>query len=204
MLKILQNMNENISSFFDESTRYFDLQLQLSEKAKNLIDKHCRFEVYKARDTIFHQNQIAENLYFLVDGKVEFTREAEDQNITFATVTERIVPLGVSGLNSPGRYMSNLTAKDESKVLVFPLSVLYDLLMIDQIGGSFLMSFILSRSTELLWATRHFKPKKPKQIQRKFNGVSFNSDRDICQRLINSAFFAQLDHNRLPEPLKVW
>ena len=202
MLKILQNMNENISSFFDESTRYFDLQLQLSEKAKNLIDKHCRFEVYKARDTIFHQNQIAENLYFLVDGKVEFTREAEDQNITFATVTERIVPLGVSGLNSPGRYMSNLTAKDESKVLVFPLSVLYDLLMIDQIGGSFLMSFILSRSTELLWATRHFKPKKPKQIQRKFNGVSFNSDRDIVKRLINSAFFAQLDHDRLPDLLK--
>ena len=35
MLKILQNMNENISSFFDESTRYFYLQLQLSEKAKN-------------------------------------------------------------------------------------------------------------------------------------------------------------------------
>ena len=98
--------------------------------------------------------------------------------------------------------MSNLTAKDESKVLVFPLSVLYDLLMIDQIGGSFLMSFILSRSTELLWATRHFKPKKPKQIKRKFNGVSFNSDRDIVKRLINSAFFAQLDHDRLPDLLK--
>ena len=202
MLKILQNMDENISSFFDESTRYFGLQLELSEKAKEMIDKYCRFEVYKAGDTFFHQNQIAENLYFLVNGKVEFTRKFEDQSITFATVTERIVPLGVSGLNSPGRYMSNLTAKDESKVLVFPLSVLYDLLIIDQIGGSFLMSFILSRSTELLWATRHFKPKKPKQIKRKFNGVSFNSDRNIVKRLNNSAFFAQLDHNRLPDLLK--
>ena len=202
MLKILLNMDENISSFFDESTRYFGLQLELSEKAKEMIDKYCRFEVYKAGDTFFHQNQIAENLYFLVNGKVEFTRKSEDQSITFATVTERIVPLGVSGLNSPGRYMSNLTAKEESKVLVFPLSVLYDLLMIDQIGGSFLMSFILSRSTELLWATRHFKPKKPKQIKRKINGVSFNSDRDIVKRLINSAFFAQLDHDRLPDLLK--
>ena len=202
MLKILLNMDENISSFFDESTRYFGLQLELSEKAKEMIDKYCRFEVYKAGDTFFHQNQIAENLYFLVNGKVEFTRKSEDQSITFATVSERIVPLGVSGLNSPGRYMSNLTAKEESKVLVFPLSVLYDLLMIDQIGGSFLMSFILSRSTELLWATRHFKPKKPKQIKRKINGVSFNSDRDIVKRLINSAFFAQLDHDRLPDLLK--
>ena len=202
MLKILQNMDENISSFFDESTRYFGLQLELSEKAKEMIDKYCRFEVYKAGDTFFHQNQIAENLYFLVNGKVEFTRKSEDQSIIFATVSERIVPLGVSGLNSPGRYMSNLTAKEESKVLVFPLSVLYDLLMIDQIGGSFLMSFILSRSTELLWATRHFKPKKPKQIKRKINGVSFNSDRDIVKRLINSAFFAQLDHDRLPDLLK--
>ena len=62
MLKILQNMDENISSFFDESTRYFGLQLELSEKAKEMIDKYCRFEVYKAEDTFFHQNQIAENL----------------------------------------------------------------------------------------------------------------------------------------------
>ena len=76
-------MDDNISSFFDESTRYFGLQLELSEKAKEMIDKHCRFEVYKAGDTIFHQNQIAENLYFLVDGKVEFTREAEDQKYYF-------------------------------------------------------------------------------------------------------------------------
>ena len=147
MLKILQNMDDNASSFFDESTRYFGLQLELSEKAKEMIDQHCRFEVYTAGDTFFYQNQIAENLYFLVNGKVEFTRKSEDQNITFATVSERIVPLGISGLNSPGRYMSNLAAKEESKVLVFPLSVLYDLLIIDQIGGSFLMSFILSRST---------------------------------------------------------
>ena len=143
-------MNENISSFFDESKRYFNLQLQLSEKAKEIIDKNCRFEIYKTGKTLFHQNQVAENLYFLVNGKAEFTRTAENQNITFAVVTESIVPLGVSGLNSPGRYMSNLTIKEDSKVLVFPLSVLYDLLMIDQISGSFLMSFILSRSTELL------------------------------------------------------
>ena len=70
MLKILQNMDENISSFFDESTRYFGLQLELSEKAKEMIVKHCRFEVYKAGDTFFHQNQIAENLYFLVEAKL--------------------------------------------------------------------------------------------------------------------------------------
>ena len=32
---------------------------------------------------------------------------------------------------------------------------------IDQISGSFLMSFILSRSTELLWGTRQLKPTTP-------------------------------------------
>ena len=192
-------MNENVSSFFDESKRYFDLQLQLSEKTKEIIDKNCRFEIYKTGKTLFHQNQVAENLYFLVNGKAEFTRTAENQNITFAVVTESIVPLGVSGLNSPGRYMSNLTIKEDSKVLVFPLSVLYDLLMIDQISGSFLMSFILSRSTELLWGTRQLKPTTPKPEQKKFNGVSFNSDRDILKRLSNSAFFAQLDQDRLPD-----
>ncbi len=202
MLQILQNLDESPASFFIESQNYFDLQLTLSEKAKDIINNNCRVEVYKIGETLFHQNQIAENLYFLVKGKVEFTRKADDQNITFATVTEHIVPLGVSGLNSPGRYMSDLTIIEESQILIFPLSVLYDLLIIDQISGASLMSFVLSRSTELLWATRHFKPAKPKPIQKKFNGVLFNSDRDIVKRLTNSAFFAQLDKERLPDLLK--
>ena len=114
MLQILQNLDESPASFFIESQNYFDLQLTLSEKAKDIINNNCQVEVYKTGETLFHQNQIAENLYFLVNGKVEFTRKAEDQNITFATVTEPIVPLGVSGLNSPGRYMSDLTVITES------------------------------------------------------------------------------------------
>ena len=165
MLKITPTQNQNASLFFDESATRFGLQLKFSEKAKEIIDKNCQFEIYKTGKTLFYQNQVAENLYFLVNGKAEFTRTAENQNITFAVVTESIVPLGASGLNSPGRYMSNLTIKEDSKVLVFPLSVLYDLLMIDQISGSFLMSFILSRSTELLWGTRQLKPTTPKPDQ---------------------------------------
>ena len=98
--------------------------------------------------------------------------------------------------------MSDLTIIEDSQILIFPLSVLYDLLIIDQISGASLMSFVLSRSTKLLWATRHFKPAKPKPIQKKFNGVLFNSDRDIVKRLTNSAFFAQLDKERLPDLLK--
>ena len=202
MLKIIPPTNQNASSCFIESASQFNLEVRFSKKSKEIIDEHCRLVVYKTGETLFHQNQIAENLYFLVNGKVEFTRKADDQNITFATVTEHIVPLGVSGLNSPGRYMSDLTIIEESQILIFPLSVLYDLLMIDQISGASLMSFVLSRSTELLWATRHFKPAKPKTIQKKSNGVLFNSDRDIVKRLTNSAFFAQLDKERLPDLLK--
>ena len=161
MLKIIPPTNQNASSCFIESASQFNLEVSFSKKSKEIIDEHCRFEVYKTGETLFHQKQIAANLYFLVNGKVEFTRKAEDQNITFATVTEHIVPLGVSGLNSPGRYMSDLTIIEDSQILIFPLSVLYDLLIIDQISGASLMSFVLSRSTELLWATRHFKPAKP-------------------------------------------
>ncbi len=93
MLQILKNLDESPASFFIESQNYFDLQLTLSEKAKDIIDNNCQVEVYKTGKTLFHQNQIAENLYFLVNGKVEFTRKADDQNITFATITEHIVPL---------------------------------------------------------------------------------------------------------------
>ena len=101
MLQILQNLDKNPTSFFTESQNFFDLQLTLSEKAKDIINNNCQVEVYKTGETLFHQNQIAENLYFLVYGKVEFTRKADDQNITFATVTEPIVPLGCLLYTSP-------------------------------------------------------------------------------------------------------
>ena len=66
MLQILQNLDENPASFFTESQNFFDLQLTLSEKAKDIINDNCQVEVYKTGETLFHQNQIAENLYFLV------------------------------------------------------------------------------------------------------------------------------------------
>ena len=99
MLKITPAQNQDASLFFDESATKLGLRLKFSEKAKEIINKHCRFEIYKTGKTLFHQNQVAENLYFLVSGKAEFTRKLEDQNITFAVITESIVPLGVSGLN---------------------------------------------------------------------------------------------------------
>ena len=96
MLQILQNLDESPASFFIESQNYFDLQLTLSEKAKDIINNNCQVEVYKTGETLFHQNQIAENLYFLVNGKVEFTRKAEHQNITLVSFSVVIVALGVS------------------------------------------------------------------------------------------------------------
>ena len=74
MLQILQNLDENPASFFTESQNFFDLQLTLSEKAKDIINKNCQVEVYKTGETLFHQNQIAENLYCLL-----YTSDAADE-----------------------------------------------------------------------------------------------------------------------------
>ena len=70
MLQILQNLDESPASFFIESQNYFDLKLTLSEKAKDIINNNCRVEVYKTGKTLFHQNQIAENLYFWLKAKL--------------------------------------------------------------------------------------------------------------------------------------
>jgi hypothetical protein len=42
MLQILQNLDESPASFFIESQNYFDLQLTLSEKAKDIINNNCQ------------------------------------------------------------------------------------------------------------------------------------------------------------------
>ena len=47
-----------------------------------------------------------------------------------------------------------------------------------------------------------FQTSEAETDTKKFNGVLFNSDRDIVKRLTNSAFFAQLDKERLPDLLK--
>ena len=78
-----------------------------------MIDKIVGLKFIKL-EILFSSKPNSGKSILLVNGKV-VTRKSEDQSITFATVTERIVPLGVSGLNSPGRYMSNLQPKKKAR-----------------------------------------------------------------------------------------
>ena len=109
-----------------------------------------------------------------------------------------MVPLGVSSLNSPGRYMSTVVLTEGSSYLALPLKTFFDLLVIDQQAGAYLMSLVLSRATELLWATRSLKPPTPEMPAGQADGVAFKNDRDILKRLADTAFFAELDKDQLP------
>ena len=177
------------------------LDLALSSDVKVMLEQNCSLSECAVDKTLFLQNQVADTLYFLLEGEAQFIRHTNGQNITFATINKDMVPIGVSGLNSPGRYMSTVQLVKGSRYIALPLQCLYDILIINHRSGALLMSYILSRATELLWATRSLTPKMPPTPQKPLDGVPFQSDRNIADRLGDSAFFAQFDQNRLPELL---
>ena len=172
--------------------------LPLTDKMSAMLDADCLGVICREETTLFLQNQQADNLYFLVSGEARFIRQVNGRETTFATVTAPMVPLGVSSLNSPGRYMSTVVLTEGSSYLALPLKTFFDLLVIDQQAGAYLMSLVLSRATELLWATRSLKPPAPEMPAGQADGVAFKNDRDILKRLADTAFFAELDKDQLP------
>ena len=202
MKSILKPHVSSFSAAISDYAETFGLSLRFSNKISEMINTTCAETVCATETELFLQNQLGDALYFLVSGEARFIRQANGEQTRFATVTSPMVPLGVSCLNSPGRYLSTGVVTKGSRYFSLPLKMLFDILVIDQRAGAQLMSFILSRATELLWATRSFTPPLPANPHHTADGVAFKNDRDIETRLTDTAFFAELNKERLPALLE--
>lgn len=150
---------------------------------------------------IMHQNAVADRLGFLVSGSARFFKQRRTSSTVIASVAGGGVPLGVSGLNSPGRYMSEIKLSKGSSFYTLDLAALRDLVVIDPQFAARFFSFVLAQSTGLLWSTRGLPEAPPADEVVPAKGVAQGSDHDVARRLADAPFFSPLSADRITELL---
>ena len=84
------------------------------------------------------------NFLYLINGQAEFTKNQNNKLYKLATLKGLGIPLGVSGLNPPSRYMADIYIKANSEFIEINLNKLKEIENIDPLYASF---FILSCSS---------------------------------------------------------
>ena len=142
------------SEFFKSACNLNKLDLLFSKEEIKKLEKICHFANFKKNETIIFQNALADKIYFLINGKATFTVLNQNKEQEIAVIRSPYVPLGISGLNAPGRYASNIIIEKNSFILSLELKDMNNLFEQDATLGAKFYTLLLSRSTELLRASR--------------------------------------------------
>ena len=127
-----------------------------------------RRQVFKENNEdikIAEQHGIADQIFILLKGEAEFVKYHNNVFYSLATLKNSGSPLGISGLNAPGRYMSDIFIKGNSEYISFKIEKLKELEEIDPDYASFFYSYLLFESINLIWSSRNLeKPVEQKNI----------------------------------------
>lgn len=151
----------------------------------------------KASRILFEQNGVANQLSFLLSGAAKFTKHRQSYSTVLGTMTTPFTPLGISGLSSPGRYMSEIEVESGSEILTIDLTGLRNLFVEDPNFGASFLAFVLSQSTSLLWQTRGLNSAPIPVDGLVADGDIHSSDYDVAKRVGESAFFAPFEEQSL-------
>ena len=122
---------------------------------KKILENAIKFSKSKEKTILAKQHEISKKIYFLLDGNVKFNKYFEKNSLTFAKINKRNSPLGISGLNPPGRFMAEILIDENTEYYSFDLSYLDEIESVDPNFVATFLSYILFFSTNLLWSTRN-------------------------------------------------
>ena len=189
-----------VSDFLIKSSSLFNIDLEIKKSSKQFIDNNSRVITSDHESNLFVQNAISKKLFFLVEGQAELYNESKNELL--ACINESCTPLGISGLNPPGRYLSSIRLTKKSKYIEIPLSKFFDLILSDPKLGAKIFSFIVASSSRVIWNYRNLTPTISK-ISNKSNGKSYTTDRNIFLRLKDSPVFSQFSNESIEDILEV-
>ena len=115
----------NVSKFFSDAFNLANIKVKISKNQLIRLESICSLKILQKDENIITQNTLADKLFFLINGEANFTVFNKNQLQKIATINSSFVPLGISGLNSPGRYASNIIVKKNSSFLSINLSDFY-------------------------------------------------------------------------------
>lgn len=150
---------------------------------------------------LFRQYGLAEHVALLHSGTATFSKTGKDSINELSTTQHQFVPLGMSGLNSPGRYDLDITLSPDSVVSKIDLSKLWDTIYVDPNFGAQFMAFLVARATNLLWATRGRTDVFVAEAGPAATGSRQSIDNAAQARLSEGAFLAPIAEQRLEDLL---
>ena len=189
------NLSEKISLILVDK----GFSLSPKKNTEDLINSGAELHKNNEDIKIAEQHGIADQIFILLKGEAEYVKYHNNVFYKLATLKNAGSPLGISGLNAPGRYMSDIFIKGNSEYISFKIEKLKELEEIDPDYASFFYSFLLFESINLIWSSRNLeKPIEHKNINLA-DGVKTGGDIVNTKRIKNSAFLAFLDDNDLDE-----
>ena len=95
------------------------------------------------------------NFLYLMNGEAEFTKDQNNELYKLATLKGVGIPLGVSGLNPPSRYMADIYIKANSEYIEIDLNKFKEIENTDPSYASFFYSYLVFQSMNLIWSSRN-------------------------------------------------
>ena len=107
------NLSEKISLILVDK----GFSLSPKKNTEDLINSSA--EIHKSNEDIkiAEQHGIADQIFILLKGEAEYVKYHNNVFYKLATLKNAGSPLGISGLNAPGRYMSDIFIKGNSEYI---------------------------------------------------------------------------------------
>ena len=170
-------------------------------QTEKIINDAFKFKKTSEETLIAEQHGIANYLFILINGEAEFTKDHNNELYKLATLKGVGVPLGVSGLNPPSRYMSDIYLKANSEYFQIDVNKLKEIENTDPSYASFFYSYLLFQSMNLIWSSRNLNDCHLQNDITISEGVKSGGEIVNTKRIKDTAFLAFLNEQDLKKLL---
>ena len=191
------NISEKISLMLIDK----GFNLTPNHKTEIIINDASKLEKTSEEILVAKQHGIAHKLFILMKGEAEFTKYHNNELYKLASLKGIGLPLGVSGLNPPGRYMSDIYVKANSEYIEIDLKKLKEIEISDPKYGSFFYSYLLLQSMNLIWSSRNLNDCHYQTEVSISEGVKTSGEIVNTKRIKDTAFLAFLNEQDLKKLL---
>ena len=171
-------------------------------KTEQLINEGSKLIKLSEETLVAKQHGLANKFFILLKGEAEFSKYQNNKLYKLATLKGNGIPLGVSGLNPPSRYMADIYIKGDSEYIEIDLTKLKEIESNDPAYASFLYSYFVLQSMNLIWSSRNLDKFFLNENNVISQGVKTGGEIVNTKRIKDTAFLAFLNDQDLQKLIK--
>ena len=191
------NISEKISLMFNDK----GFNLNPNYQTEKIINDSSTLKKTLEDILIAEKHGIANKLFLLINGQAEFKKNQNNRLYKLATLKGSGIPLGVSGLNPPRRYMADIYIKAHSEFIEIDLNKFKEIEKTDPLYASFFYSYLVYQSINIVWSSRNLNDCNLQKNITISDGVKTGGEIVNTKRIKDTAFLAFLSERDLKKLL---